>query len=67
MNRVVGTSVFSTFTLWELFSVFIFSFLRAHKNAKQTIFILLEVFMRALLVCFGLRRVFVLCAPEIFL
>ena len=53
------------------FLFFLFSFLCAHKkheNAKQTIFILLEGFMRALLLGFGLWRVFVcFCAREVFL
>ena len=45
------------------FLFFLFSFLCAHKkqeNAKQTIFIQLEVFMRAYLLGFGLWRVFVI-------
>ena len=52
------------------FLFFLFSFLRGykkHKNAKQTIFTLLEVFMRALLAGFGSWRVFViLCLQNFF-
>ena len=63
MNLVVGTSVFSTSTLRGLFSFFCFLFFTRTKSTKQTVFILLKVFMRALLVGFSLWRVFVyVCA-----